>query len=228
MLAKREIPSNVINYEMCKSCTSPCCGHTPCEYLPSDFDDLTIDNVEQLIINNLAIIDEGYLSSDKSKMFYYLRMRTNRENLNSMDISNKNDIYLSKEGRKGACLYYKASEKYYYGIEYAKYDGKMLLSLSELELLKLFRSKLEREKTIKSVKVCIEEYLAARKERAWGGCLLTEDQRPGGGLFIVPDLKSDGTQSCKILEQYSYNGWDMPENQEVLKRILDKNGILKK
>lgn len=224
MLAKREIPSNVINYDMCKSCTSPCCYHTPCEYLPSDFDELTIENVEQLIINNLAIIDKGYLDGNKNQMFYYLRMRTIRENLNSMDISNKNDIYLSKDGRKGTCLYYKVAQKYYHGIEYEKYDEEKIFSLSELEVLKLFRNKLKHEKVIKSVKVCIEEYLAARKERAWGGCLLTEEQRPGGGLFIVP--QTDGR--CSLLSDYTHNRWDMSENQEVLKRILDKNGILRK
>lgn len=224
MLVKRDIPHEVINYDMCKLCGGLCCRQTPCEYLPTDFALPKIENIEQVIVNNLAIIDEGYIkNSDKSNPVYYLRARTCREDLNKMQINNKKDIYFSKLGRKGGCLHHKVAKKYYYGIEYDKYDEAKILSLNKIELLKLFRCKIEFEGIAKPIDVCVQEYLDARKEEAWGGCLLSEEQRPGGGLYIVPDFRSDGNYHCKELELYRQDSWANPENQAVLKRILEKN-----
>ncbi len=224
MLVKRDIPHEVINYDMCKLCGGLCCRQTPCEYLPTDFALPKIENIEQAIVSNLAIIDEGYLkTSTKKQSVYYLRTRTYREDLNKMQINNKSDIYLSKLGRKGTCLYYKAAKKYYCGIEYDKYNEEKILSLNKIELLKLFKMKQQFEGIAKPIEVCVQEYLDARKEEAWGGCLLSEEQRPSGGLYIVPDFRSDGNYHCKELDLYRKDSWATPENQEVLKRILEKN-----
>ena len=92
MLAKREIPSNVINYDMCKICPNPCCLYMPCEYLPSDFVEPKMDAIEQVILNNLAIIDSKFLDFE-NKFIYYLRARTIYEDLNTMDCLGKKDIY---------------------------------------------------------------------------------------------------------------------------------------
>lgn len=240
MLAKREIPSNAINYDMCKICPNPCCLYMPCEYLPSDFVEPKMDAIEQVILNNLAIIDSKFLDFE-NKFIYYLRARTIYEDLNTMDCLGKKDIYLAKETREAPCLHYKQVEKDYYGVEYAKYDEKKLRALTTGQLVKLFRLKGEQDNLFslldylrtdssnesyqliitRALNICINDYLRERAQKYGGGCLLTEQERPGGGLFIVPDLR-EGKPRCYLASEYHEDDWSAQENQDVLKKILDK------
>lgn len=232
MLVKREIPKEVINYEMCKKCGGRCCITSPCMYLPSDFKDLPIEAIEAIeeeILSNYAIIDQGKWP-DSEELIYYLRIRTTREDLTREEnILNKENIFIAKQRNDKCCLYYKLPQQYYLGIKYDSYDEEKIRSLSNLELEKLFRIKNEKDKERLGYTLPLEEsiitYLEKRRTLSWGGCLLPEEKRPGGALYLIPNYV-DKDIRCTQSKEFFDDNWDKPIHQEKLKTILSKNGII--
>lgn len=229
MLVKREIPKESINYEMCKKCGGRCCINSPCMYLPSDFNELPLDAIEEEILGNYAIIAQGQ-TKNSEQLLYYLRIRTIDEDLTLNDnISNKENIILAKTGNNTGCLYHKRPQQYYLGIEYNLYDEEKIRSLSNLELERLFRIKNKIDKEELGYTLPLEEnindYLEKRRTLSWGGCLLPEEKRPGGALYAIPNY-IDGYMKCIPPRELYDDNWDQPIHQEKLKTILSKHKII--
>ena len=72
----------------------------------------------------------------------------------------------------------------------------------------------------------IQDYFEAKAEFGWGGCLLNEDKRPDGALYIVPNCV-DGQILCQKSEEFYADNWDRPEHQEKLVKILLKKDFYK-
>lgn len=229
MLVKREIPKESINYEMCKKCGGRCCIKSPCMYLPSDFNGLTLDAIEEEILSNYAIIAQGK-PKNSEQLFYYLRIRTIDEDLTRIkNILWKDNIIIAKNGYNKGCLYHKSHQTYYLGIKYDLYDEEKIRSLTKLELENLFRIKNEKDKEILGHILSLEEniniYLEKRRTLSWGGCLLPEEKRPGGAIYAIPNYV-DGIPKCTQPKEYYDDNWDQPIHQEKLKTILAKHKII--
>ena len=228
MLAQRKTLSSEINYEMCKKCGGRCCKSSPCQYLPIDFD--SIEGIEDEIESNHAIIDIGECDGEE---VFFLRIRNWKEDLTSPHLLLPPDhIYLANEETSGddCCMYYKLQDKYYLGIKYDEWNEERIRALTKRELRELFSLKIERDRRnlkFQSMEKNIQDYLEAKAEHGWGGCLLSEDKRPGGALYIVPDYRN-GKIYCKKPEEMFKDNWDQPEHQEKLIKILSKRGLLKK
>ena len=226
MLAKRRNLDISVNYEMCKECGGRCCKSCVCQYLPLDFD--CLEGIEDEIETNYAIIDRGELGGEE---FYYLRIRNRNEDLTSPGLLLPHDqIYLATEKTSGqrGCMYYKSQQTYYLGIKYDEWDEVALRNLTNKQLNDLFSLKIRHDRRnfkFQSMEKNIQDYLESKAEFGWGGCLLGEDKRTGGALYIVPDYK-DGQIYCQKPDEMYTDNWDKPEHQEKLVKILSKRGIL--
>jgi len=229
MLKYREHRNGTINYDMCKACGGRCCKNFPCEYLPSDFD--SIASIEDEIEKNNAIIDIRKQETSHEEVLY-LRARTSNEDISSpqLVLPNNNIYVATKLSKRGRCRFYKSELYFYYGIEYNKWDEVAIRMLALKELESLFASKIEwdlENNKIQTIEENIQDYLAAKREFGWGGCLLPEEKRPGGALYAIPDYRN-GIPHCKGPEELYIDGWDKPEHQQKLVRILEKRGLNKR
>lgn len=230
MLVKRQIPKESINYEMCKKCGGACCLSRPCMYLPSDFKGLSLDAIEEEILSNYAIIDQGR-NQGEQELFYYLRIRNKGEDLTREEnILNGENVFLANhKSNKRCCLYHKSHQTYYLGIEYDLYDEEKIRSLTKLELENLFSFKNEEDKKRLGYTLPLEEsindYLEKRRTLGWGGCLLSEEKRPGGAIYVIPNY-ANGITRCTQPKEFYDDNWDQPIHQEKLKTILSKHKII--
>jgi len=230
MLKQRTWSKDAINYEMCKACGGRCCKSTPCQYLPSDFE--SIEAIEDEIVTNYAIIDFARSSGSGLEVFY-LRTRTNCEDLTSDSLVLPDDnIYLATEESKKsrACKFFKIQHTHYYGIKYDCWDEEKIRNLSNSQLEDLFEYKIYLDRlnsNRQTMEQNIQDYLSTKKENAWGGCLLPEEKRPGGALYVIPNYNpKTGMVNCRCSEEMYNDNWDKAEHQEKLVKILSKKGLL--
>lgn len=230
MLKQREWSKDAINYEMCKACGGRCCKSSPCQYLPSDFE--SIEAIEDEIETNYAIIDLGK-SRTSGLEFFFLRPRTNREDLTSDRlVLPEGNIYLATELSRSSyiCKFFKHQQNYYYGIKYDDWDEVAIRNLSKTELEHIFRIKIaldEAKNKYQTMEQNIQGYLIAKEENGWGGCMLPEEKRPGGALYAIPNYNyNTGTVNCCCPEEMYSDNWDRLEHQEKLVKILSKKGLL--